>query len=230
MNGRIFFAFIFFIFTFGGCSALQKPPPTTSAPQTTSRQSHPPVKIRQPQEAARGLQNIVDDQLQDYVALNGVIFAKIIFEGVLEKTYVKLLFEDTGNPENKFQLYIGDPSGQQGLSWDVKPVRPGYVFLELPAGVYKISTISIPVGTTQATEESGITFEVVPGAIVYAGTLQVIGTKEKIKLGGVPVIRPGFEYTAFVLDEQQEGIQTFRQRYPNFPNEITVKLMQLNNG
>ena len=56
----------------------------------------------------------------------------------------------------------------------------------------------------------------------------MVGTKEKIKLGGLPVIKPGFEYTVEVLDEREEGAEAFRRNYPNFLHDISVKLMQVN--
>ena len=106
-------------------------------------------------------------------------------------------------------------------------VKPGYFFVELPAGQYKISSIAIPVGSTIAQEESHIYFEVIADTITYVGTLKLVGTKEKIRLGGVPVIKPGFEYTAQVVDEQKEGLAVFQERYPGVPSQIQVKLMEI---
>ena len=56
----------------------------------------------------------------------------------------------------------------------------------------------------------------------------MIGTKEKIKLGGVPVIKPGFEYTIEVIDEREEGSEAFNKNYPDFPHGVSIKLMQVN--
>jgi len=71
-----------------------------------------------------------------------------------------------------------------------------------------------------------IRFEVLPKSYVYLGTLQANGTKEKIKLGGVPVIKPGFEYTAEVIDEKEEGIAFFKQRFPDIKDKVVVQLME----
>lgn len=146
----------------------------------------------------------------------------------MKTRYVKFLFEDQEDSAHKFQLHIGENSEQQTFPWNVKTVKPGYFFVELPAGKYKISSVSIPVGSTTATEEIDISLEVIPNTICYAGTLKMVGTKEKIKLGGLPIIKPGFEYTVEVLDEREEGAEAFRRNYPNFPNDITIKLMRVN--
>lgn len=79
-----------------------------------------------------------------------------------------------------------------------------------------------------ATEEMDVSLEVIPDAICYVGTLKMVGTKEKIKLGGVPVIKPGFEYTVEVIDEREEGAAAFNRNYPDFPHGVLIKLMQVN--
>lgn len=175
------------------------------------------------------LENVGQEDLEAYVQKKGIVFAKTDFQGVLQATYVKLLFEGQGGNKEKFYLHIEDTSsGKETFPWDIKAVKPGYFFIELPAGQYKISSIAIPVGTTLAAEDMNIGFEVMAGEVVYMGTLKVVGTKETIKLGGVPVIKPGFEYVAEILDEQQEGVAAFRQRYPNFSADITTQLMHVN--
>lgn len=186
-------------------------------------------EFQQP-DTSFNLENVGQDALEAYVQKKGIVFAKTDFQGVLQATYVKLLFEGQVGSKEKFYLHIEDTSSdRETFPWDIKTVKPGYFFIELPAGQYKISSIAIPVGTTSAAEEMNIGFEVMAGQVVYMGTLKVVGTKETIKLGGVPVIKPGFEYVIEILDEQQEGIAAFRQRYPNFSAAITTKLMQVNN-
>lgn len=179
-------------------------------------------------QAPSELQNIKGEELEEYVQKKGVIFAKTNFQGLLETRYVKFLFEDLNDPEHKFQLHIGESSGQQTFPWAVKSVKPGYFFVELPAGEYMISSVTIPVGSTTATEEMDVKLEVLPDFICYAGTLKMVGTKEKIKLGGVPVIKPGFEFTIEVLDEREEGAEAFSRNYPNFPHGVSIKLMTVN--
>ncbi|MBZ0166072.1 MAG: hypothetical protein K8I00_04635 [Candidatus Omnitrophica bacterium] len=158
----------------------------------------------------------------------GVVFAKTQFEGVLKTSYVRLSIVNLQDPKKFFELQIGEKIAQQPFSFNVKTVNPGYFFIELPIGSYKFSTVSIPVGGSTASEPLDVTFQVLPDRINYLGTLRLIGTKERIKLGGVPVIRPGFEYEAQVLDQFQEGVATFKQRYPNVPGVLTSQLMRIN--
>ena len=218
---RIFISFIA-IFFLSGCISLQK---VSESEKIIPEQRE--AKFGDP-NAPPELQNIKGEDLEEYVEKNGVIFAKTDFQGVLEAHYVRFLFEDQDDPEHKFQLHIGENSGQQAFPWDVKSVKPGYFFVELPAGRYKIVSVTIPVGSTTATEEMDVTLEVLPDAVCYVGTLKMIGTKEKIRLGGVPVIKPGFEYTIEVIDEREEGFEAFRKNYPNFSHGVSIKLMQVN--
>ncbi|MCA9402000.1 MAG: hypothetical protein KC713_10250, partial [Candidatus Omnitrophica bacterium] len=136
----------------------------------------------------------VESGEEKVVKQKGLIFAKTDFQGVLKTSFVRLLLEDQANPNQKLQLHIGNKT-DVGFLWDFKTVEPGHFFIELPEGKYRIVSISIPVGTTLAQEEMDVSFEVFPNQATYLGTLLVVGTKEKIKLGGVPVIKPGFEYT-----------------------------------
>ncbi|MCK5179425.1 MAG: hypothetical protein KAR32_07830, partial [Candidatus Omnitrophica bacterium] len=216
-------------FIFSGCVSLQK----VSLPEDLSEEA---VKvdeesfkdISESPDPSSELQDIKSEELAGYVEKKGVVFAKTDFQGLLETRYVKFLFENLEDSTHTFQLHIGENSDQQTFPWDVKTVKPGYFFVELPVGRYKISSVSIPVGSTMATEEMDVTLEVIPDTVCYVGTLKMVGTKEKIKLGGLPVIKPGFEYTVEVLDEREEGIKVFRQDYPNFLQDISIKLMQVN--
>jgi len=194
----------------------EKTPPEKDLIETTPRDS----SLKQ--------QDVKEGEIEKAEVKKGLIFAKTDFQGVLQTSFVKLFFENQENSQYKFQLHIGEKSRVTAFSWDVKIVQPGYFFIELPAGSYRITSVSIPVGSTMATEDIDINLEVVPDKAVYIGTLKLVGTKEKIKLGGVPVIKPGFEYTAFVIDEREEGFAAFRQNYPNAPNEIEINLMKLN--
>ncbi|MBI5150535.1 MAG: hypothetical protein HZA28_07185, partial [Candidatus Omnitrophica bacterium] len=132
-----------------------------------------------------------------------------------------------GKGTRSFNLDIEGKTDEDSLIWGGKTVNPGYFFIELPAGSYRISSIAIPVGSTLAEEDINVHFEVIPGAIVYLGTLKVQGTKERIRLGGVPVIKPGFDYDVQVLDERAEGIFAFHQRYPGIPAVIEKRLMRI---
>jgi len=205
-----------------GCVSLQK----VSEPEQIVPQQK--VAAFEDTDAPPELQNIKGEDLEEYVKKKGVIFAKTDFQGLLETRYVQFLFEDRDDPAHKFQLHIGENSEQQTFPWDVKSVKPGYFFVELPAGRYKIVSVSIPVGSTTATEKMDVTLDVLPDAACYVGTLKMIGTKEKIKLGGVPVIKPGFEYTVEVVDEREEGAAAFKKNYPDFPHGVSIRLMQVN--
>ncbi len=196
----------------------QKPPKTTKEASSKTKPST--------EDNASDLHNMAEEELKEYTKKYGVIFAKTDFQGVLQTSYVRLLFENVQHPENRFQLHIGDKS-RNPFPWDVTAVQPGYFFIELPAGEYKISSLSIPVGSTTASEPVDIKLKVIEDAITYIGTLKVVGTKETIKLGVVPVFKPGFEYSASVIDERQEAVAVFRQQYPNIQNEISVHLMRV---
>jgi len=178
-------------------------------------------------EEPKELQTVDDTETEEEAELKGIIFAKTEFEGLLETRYVKFLFEDLDDPGHKFQIHIGEAPGQQNFPWEVKAVKPGYFFVELPAGRYRITSITIPVGTATASEPMNVTLEVVSNEVTYVGTLKMIGTKERIKLGGVPVIKPGFEYTISVLDQREEGAEAFKKNYPDFPHGVSVRLMEV---
>ncbi len=213
-------------FILSGCVTLQKVSVPEDRPEEVVQES--PKALLELPDTSPELENIKSEKLEEYVQKKGIIFAKTDFQGLLKTRYVKFLFQDLEDPTHKFQLNIGKNSDQKIFQGDVKAVKPGYFFVELPAGRYKISSVSIPVGSTVATEAMDVTLEVIPNTICYVGTLKMVGTKEKIKLGGLPVIKPGFEYTVEVLDERAEGADAFRQNYPDFPHDVSIKLMQVN--
>ena len=204
-----------------GCATVPKTPPP-------SRRIHlPGTVIFKEEEAPAELQNIGNKDLEGYIRRKGVVFAKTDFQGVLKTSYVRLHFEGQGKGTRSFDLDIEGKIDKDSLIGGGKTVKPGYFFIELPAGSYRISSIAIPVGSTLAEEDINVCFDVIPGAIVYMGTLNVNGTKERIRLGGVPVIKPGFDYDVQVMDERSEGIFAFHQRYPGIPAVIETRLMRL---
>jgi len=237
-----FFLFIF-IFSLLGCSSLQQRAEGIDMPDTDRfEKSIPSQEVREeiivrdqsvPSESTAQesleLKNINDDQLVGYVHNKGVVFAKVEVHGVIKSDFVNFLIEKIDDSSEKFQIYIGNKLGEKVFPWEGPDNNIGRFFIELPVGKYKISTLSIPVGSTLATEEINISFEVVPGAIVYLGTLKLVGTKEKVKLGGVPVIKPGFEYTQEVINEREDAMEDFYTRYPNFDSKIIEKLMEILN-
>lgn len=156
----------------------------------------------------------------------GIIFGKADFRGVLKVEYVKLNIVDEQNPQKQYELLFGDRDENNAPTWDARPVEPHYFFLELPTGRYTITAISIPVGTTLATERTDISFTVEKETAIYLGTLRVTGTDQKIRFGGVPFLRPGFEYKVEILDEKDEAIDKFKAKYPRAQRKVEVKLMQ----
>jgi len=209
-----------------GCVSLQNTPePERIIPE------QPKAEFKSP-DAPAELQNIKAEEPEEYVQKKGVIFAKTEFQGLLKARYVRFLFEDLEDPGHKFELHIGETIEQQTLLWTTKTVKPGYFFVEIPAGRYKIASVTIPVGSTTATEDMDVRVEVLSDAVCYVGTLRMNGTKEKVKLGGLsdlPVIKPGFEYTVEVLDEREEGSKAFKKNYPDFPYGVSIKLMEIYN-
>ncbi len=216
-----FFPLVMMVLFLQGCSSLS---------QSVLREEKielPGTSVLKEPQIPPALKDVEDQALREYTQKKGVVFAKTDFGGILKTPYVKLRFEGEGEDMRNFYLHIEENPGERSLLWDDKTVKPGYFFIELPAGSYRISSIAIPVGSTLAEEETHISFEVIAGSVCYIGTLRVVGTKEKIRLGGVPVIKPGFEYEAEVLDEREEGFFAFRSRYPDVPVDLCVQLMQL---
>ncbi len=201
-----------------GCATLSYPVKKTESARISSAPSH---AARAPVQGA----TLKDDSASNPLPVrSGIIFGKTDFKGVLKTSYVKLSMVDVGDQGKKYYLYIGDQLGSSLLP--AKPVEPGYFFLELPAGIYKIYSISIPLGSTLATEEIDITFTIQPDRVNYIGTLEVVGVGEKVKLGGIPLMIPGFDYYCDVLDEREEAFKEFRSRYPLIRKNILVHLMQ----
>lgn len=156
----------------------------------------------------------------------GIIFGKADFRGLLKVEYVKLNIVDEQDPEKQYKLLFGERDENNAPIWDARPIEPHYFFLELPVGKYRITAISIPVGTTLATEPTDIAFTVQKDSVIYLGTLRVTGTDQKIRFGAVPLMRPGFEYRVEILNEIDEAVGRFRSKYPSLQRDIQVQLMR----
>lgn len=138
--------------------------------------------------------------------LAGVLAGKTDFRGLLRAPYVRLLIVSRTDPDWQIDFYVGSKDNLGRLPWEKgRMIEPGYFTLTLPPGSYKITQIAIPVGTTIASEDMELDFEIAAGKVSYAGTLDVEGTREKVKFGGVPFIRPGFAYTLEIKDEFEEA-------------------------
>ncbi|MCR4337975.1 MAG: hypothetical protein NUV91_09255 [Candidatus Omnitrophica bacterium] len=207
------------VLVFMGCSTIQ-PSPSHSLPAASAQNSHSAQSSTDP--------NAPSTPTPDVIAVpRGVIFAKTDFEGVLKTDYVDLSIVDLKDEEKIFHLRIGDPTILQKNSEETPMISPGYFSLELPAGAYAFRMISIPVGTGFASEPMRVVFEVFPDQLAYLGTLKIVGTKEKIKLGGVPVIQPGFEYTVDVLNEREEANLKIKNFFPDYQQPLSVRLMRI---
>jgi len=103
---------IIFTCFLSGCISLQKAsePEKIIPEQIIPKQRE--AEFKDP-NAPSELQNIKGEDSEEYIQKNGVIFAKTDFRGLLETHYVNFLFEDQDDPEHKFQLHIGENSGQQ---------------------------------------------------------------------------------------------------------------------
>ncbi|NTV29182.1 MAG: hypothetical protein HGA80_03770 [Candidatus Omnitrophica bacterium] len=145
----------------------------------------------------------------------GLIAGKTDFQGLLKAPYVRFEIVRQDDPADKFFFYIGSKGNQSVVPWgEEKVVEPGYFTLQLAPGVYKILHIAIPVGSTIAEESLELDFEVAAGKVCYVGTLDVEGTKEKVKFGGVPLLRPGFDYRLAVRDEMGEAVTALQNMLP----------------
>jgi hypothetical protein len=203
------------LFFLCGCQTLPHKTKATALPsQQTVQKTEEASPAPQPSEPP-----------QEELPPQGMIVAKTEFEGVIKKSFIRLTIVDQNDRAKVYQLYIGDKSRQLDF-WNTETIEPGYFFVQLPAGSYSIASLSIPVGSSLASELMNITFEVRPERAVYIGTLNVVGTKEKIKLGGIPVIKPGFDYTVKISDEYNEAFKEFKQRFPENSENLEVHLMK----
>ncbi|MBF0618611.1 MAG: hypothetical protein HQL19_00405 [Candidatus Omnitrophica bacterium] len=134
--------------------------------------------------------------------VTGTIFGKTDFKGLLKAAYVRLTIVDRKDPAKQYYFFVGSHANLSVVPWgEGRVIEPGYFGLSLPVGEYKVTTIAIPVGSTKAEETLELDFKVAANVATYVGTLDMDGTKEKVKFGGVPLIRPGFEYVLNILDE-----------------------------
>lgn len=222
-------ALLIFSFLVAGCAGTVKEHAPEGVEENLPKEILVPVKAEAQATDSKQLVNAGKDKIDQYVQVKGIVFGKTNFSGLLETVYVKLQIESLTDVTQKYQLLVtGEDKEGKTFPWDVKSVKPGYFFIELPEGNYRLAGITIPVGTTVAMEPMSIDFKVYPHAVVYIGTLTVLGTKEKIRLGGVPIIKPGFEYEVSVLDEREEAIKSINASFPELPKKLKFDLMKIN--
>jgi hypothetical protein len=226
---RYRFLFLGFIIFFAGCASaslkLPKPETGSSTLKKPMEKVRAELKTVPPRELAPIAPTGTPQDLEEPVIPLGAVFAKTVFDGVVKTSYVQLGIIDLADPEKEYQLYIGDKARQKNFPWRIQTVSPGYFFIELPEGVYRFSSISIPVGSTLAVESLDIRFEVAKEKIYYLGTLFVNGEKERVKVGGVPILKPGFVYSLKVVDDLKEAQAELEKRFPQEKREFSRHLM-----
>lgn len=148
---------------------------------------------------------------------SGIIFGKTEFKGLLKTSYVRLLIVNREDPAKQYVFAVGDRMSSGLLPWvqDSKVIEPGHFVLELPPGNYKMTQVAIPAGSILAEESLELDFSVQTKGAVYLGTLMIDGKNEKVKFGGIPLIRPGFEYVLEVRDEFDEAVKFIGQFIPD---------------
>lgn len=162
-------------------------------------------------------------------SLLAFVFGKTDFSGLLKTPYVRLLVVRRDDPSKQFFFIFGSKANQDVLPWkEGQLIEPGYFYLHLAPGPYRITEIAIPVASTMAEETVSLDFDVRPGVISYVGTLDVNGTKERVKFGGVPLVKPGFEYTLLVRDEFDEALEVLKERYADVRSAFKKELFKVN--
>jgi hypothetical protein len=107
-------------------------------------------------------------------------------------------------------------------------IEPGYFYLQLTPGDYEVTDIAIPVGSALAEERVSLSFTVTANKIIYLGTLDVTGTKERVHFGGMPIVRPGFEYDLRIKDEFEPAKKELETRIPRHRSPVVKALFKVN--
>lgn len=168
------------------------------------------------------------EEPQSVIDPTGLAFGKTVFSGLLRKAYVRLTIVSRQDPDRSHFFTVGDKNNQSVVPWERgRVIEPGYFYLELPPGMYQVTAIAIPVGSTIAEEPVALDFEIALDRVTYLGTLEVNGTKERVRFGGLPVVRPGFEYEIAVRDEFDEARGDFGGLLPEHTAPLVKKLWQM---
>jgi hypothetical protein len=75
-----------------------------------------------------------------------------------------------------------------------------------------------------AEEAVALDMEVSMDKVFYLGTLELDGIKERAKFGGVPLVKPGFEYTLIVNDDFEAAWKDFEHLLPRHDVPLAKKL------
>ena len=151
----------------------------------------------------------------------GVVFGKTDFSGLLKTAYARLTILDKADPSRIYYFYVGSKNNQNILPWGKgEVIEPGYFSFQLPPGKYAVTAIAIPVGSTIAEEPLALEMQVSADKTYYLGTLKIDGVRERAKFGGVPLVRPGFEYTLAVNDEFEAAVADFERVLPRHDRPV----------
>jgi hypothetical protein len=157
----------------------------------------------------------------------GLVFGKTVFTGLLKTAYVRLTIVSRDDPARKYFFIVGDKANQSVVPWaEGKVIEPGYFYWELPVGLYEITAIAIPVGSTVAEEPVALDFEIALDLVNYLGTLDVNGTRERAKFGGVPIVQPGFEYELAIGDDFEVAKKDFETFLPEHTASVAKGLLR----
>ncbi|MEI6438087.1 MAG: hypothetical protein WCO69_05000 [Candidatus Omnitrophota bacterium] len=157
----------------------------------------------------------------------GLVFGKTDFRGLLKAAYARLTIIDSADPSKVYYFYVGSRENQNVLPWGKgEVIEPGYFFLQLPPGKYAVTAVAIPVGSTIAEESLALDMPVSLDRAYYLGTLRIDGIKERAKFGGVPLVRPGFEFTLAVDDEFEAARKGFEQLSPRHDLSVSKNLFK----
>jgi hypothetical protein len=181
--------------------------------------------------ATSQLNNLNQGYKIDSASGKSLVFGKIIYQSndfFLKRTpYVKLHLKDKLDKEYVFT--VGYQQSIFAAPWNLKSFKSDYFFMELMPGDYKIFSISFPYGqdkSTIITEDISISFSVKQSSVIYLGILKFIIIGDKIKVGGLPLLKPGVNYKLEILNEQQEAVQELKLRYPLVDKEAETILMK----
>jgi hypothetical protein len=159
---------------------------------------------------------------------HGLVFGKTDFKGILKTSFVRLTLIRKDATDKNYFFYVGAKENQSVVPWGQgRRIEPGYFYLQLPDGDYEITGIAIPVGSALAEEALAVDFKVTPNKITYLGTLDVTGTKERVHFGGVPIMKPGFEYDLLIKDEFDQAKRVLEIRIPRHRSPVVKELLKV---
>jgi len=144
-----------------------------------------------------------------------LVFGRIgVVEDGIEKTWA-IPRGGTAN-EISFQIFIRGRHSSLKASHYL--TREGYFYLRLPPGEYTIWKwmYRFPRGQASTIEPLTVSFDVLPGRVIYIGTLYIY--LPSVSTGPLPSLGAERAKTRYdIVDEYGMAIQLSTSRYPNFP-------------